>query len=161
MNWNELGFKGIKQITNSHPLFVHFPIALFPAALLFYAIGILGNVTSFLLPARICLYLGIFFGILTVASGLLAKRTIFVTPIIGRTLGAHQTVGLTIFACAAALLVWSFFEVQQMPLARGAFLILLAITTLLIEQNGDIGSRLVYVEGAGVKVPAPVAVRTR
>lgn len=39
MDWSLLGFRGLDQVFNVHPVFVHFPIAFFPASLLLYILA--------------------------------------------------------------------------------------------------------------------------
>jgi len=43
MDLGLFGLQGLQQVFNVHPVFVHFPIALFPSALLLYGLGIVLN----------------------------------------------------------------------------------------------------------------------
>jgi uncharacterized membrane protein len=153
MNWHVLGFSGVRQIPNLHPLFVHFPIGLLPVTLLFYGMGILWSREDYLLAGRILLYLSGAAGTLTVWTGLRAQ--IAANEKIATMLMTHETVGKTIFACAIILIVWSFIGEHSRPKGGLLFLGLLAFANLLAMQNGDIGSRMVYIEGAGVKPAIP------
>jgi uncharacterized membrane protein len=152
MNQRVLGFSGLREICNVHPVFVHFPIALFPVTLLFYALGIFARKPDFLVAARVSLYLAAFSGILTAFTGLKARSTIKFNPELGQMVKTHQSVGLTIFAFATALVIWSFFQEENKPKGDIVFLIVLAFENYLVFQNADIGSRMVYTQGAGVEI---------
>src|SRR5512140_3260816 len=52
-----LGSSGLKEVFNLHPAFVHFPIALVPAALWLYFLGIVLRKPALSLAGRACLYL--------------------------------------------------------------------------------------------------------
>ena len=49
MDLSLYGFEGLSQTFNIHPAFVHFPIALLPVTLVFYAAGILLRRPAFLI----------------------------------------------------------------------------------------------------------------
>jgi len=68
-------------------------------------------------------------------------------------------IGLTIGGLAAILMGWSFAHHAHRPKGAGGFLMLLVLTTYLALQNGDLGSRMVYVEGAAVNVAVPNQVK--
>jgi hypothetical protein len=63
----------------------------------------------------------------------------------------HKVIGLWVLGALIVLAAWSFWEREQRPGAPWGFLILLAAATLLVFQGGDIGARMVYVQGAAVK----------
>ena len=149
MDMSVLGFSGLWELPNFHPVFVHFPIALLPVTLLFYAIGIFLNRPAFLLFGRICLYFAIVGGVLAIATGL--KADIPVNNDIGTLLYAHYRIGQLIFVVAVVLLAWSFFQAGNKPRGSLFFLVVLLFINCLALQNADIGSRMVYLHGAGVK----------
>lgn len=156
MDWSLLGFRGLGQVFNIHPVFVHFPIALFPVALLFYLVGILRKRNDLLLAGQICLGLGLVSTMITVLTGYLAQESFPHGEVIHRMMGTHQTLGFTILALGTLLMIWSFLKRGGMPKASVLFLGLFGITVLLILQNADLGARMVFVEGAAVKaMPAP------
>jgi uncharacterized membrane protein len=152
MSQHILGFSGLKEICNTHPVFVHFPIALFPVTLLYYAIGIFGSKPDFLLVGRVSLYIAAAAGAATAVTGLQARRTIVFTSTLGKMVKTHQKIGIMIFLLAVALVVWSFFEDRNKPDGSMLFLIVLALVNYLTLQNSDIGSRMVYTQGAGVNL---------
>ena len=63
---------GIDAVRNLHPLFVHFPLAFWPTALLFMAVGLLFNKERVVSTGRVLLYLATASALVTVLSGFLA-----------------------------------------------------------------------------------------
>jgi uncharacterized membrane protein len=64
---------------------------------------------------------------------------------------------MAIAALAAIMVIWSFWQRDARPRAAFGFLAGLACLTYLVLQNGDLGSRMVYLEGAAVKPMMPEA----
>lgn len=161
MDWSLLGFQGLSQLFNTHPIFVHFPIALFPTAFLFYLIGLVRKRNDMLLAGQICLALALISTIVTVLTGYWAQETFPHGDVIHRMMGTHQTLGFAILGLGLFLTIWSFLKRQGVPKASIAFMVLLGITVLVIFQNGDLGARMVFVEGAAVKaMPTPSETKT-
>ncbi|MBI2174491.1 MAG: DUF2231 domain-containing protein [Candidatus Omnitrophica bacterium] len=146
-----LGFSGLKEAYNVHPAFVHFPIALFPSALLLYGLGIVLKRPSWIIAGRACLYLGAASTIITIVTGWQAQATFPHNERIHHMMMTHLYIGLAIGALAAILVFWSFWHHTQQPKGTYLFLVVLAFTSYAVLQNGDLGSRMVYVEGAAVK----------
>lgn len=153
MDWTLFGFQGLDQVFNIHPVFVHFPIALFPTTLLFYTIGILGKKDRFLFAGRVCLFLTLTSVIVTVVTGLLAADSFSHNETIHRILMTHQKIGYAILISGALLFIWSFIRKEGAPRFSRLFLLVLLFTVLMVLQNGDLGGRMVFVEGAAVKKP--------
>lgn len=151
MDWSLLGFQGLGQVLNLHPVFVHFPIALFPTALFFYLIGLLKKRRDFLLAAQICLGLGLLSTIITVLSGYLAEETFSHNETIHTLMETHEILGFTILGLGTLLVIWSFLARDKAPKASMFFLLMVGFTVLLVLQNADLGGRMVFVEGAAVK----------
>lgn len=157
MDWPLLGFQGLGQVVNVHPVFVHFPIALFPTAFFFYLIGILRKRHALLPAGRICLGLGFLSTLMTVLTGYWARESFPHGEVIHRMMGTHQVLGFTILALAAILMLWSVLQREGIPKASPLFLTLFGLTVLAILQNADLGGRMVFVEGAAVKTVVPHA----
>ncbi len=158
MDWSLLGFQGLRQMANSHPVFVHFPIALFPTALLFYLLGIFRKRIEFSRAGQICLILGLAGTTATVLSGYFAQETFPHGETIHHMMETHRSVGFIILALTGILTVWSFLRHEGQPRLSKLFLVMLILNVLAIFQNSDLGGRMVYVEGAAVKaVPHPEA----
>ena len=152
-----LGFSGLKEVFNLHPAFVHFPIALIPTALLLYFLGIVLKKPALNLAGRLCLYLALISGVITIATGLAAQASFPHNETIHHMMQTHRTIGLVLACFLMVLTVWSFWQKEQAPRGSWAFLIVLAGATYLVLQNGDLGSRMVYIQGAAVK-PAVQAI---
>lgn len=77
----------------------------------------------------------------------------------------HQNTGFIILGLTVILAAWSFWRKEsataeeaagsarplRLPKAPWAFLLTAALATYLVLQNGDIGSRMVFLQGAAVK----------
>jgi uncharacterized membrane protein len=63
----------------------------------------------------------------------------------------HQKIGYTILVLSFILGVWSFIQHGHLPKMPKIFLLVLAFVVLMALQNGDLGGRMVFVEGAAVK----------
>ena len=146
-----LGFSGLKEVFNVHPAFVHFPLALFPSALLLYGLGIVLKRPSWTMAGRACLYLGAAGTVITIWTSWQAQTTFPHNERIHHMMMTHLRIGLAIGALAAVLVLWSFWHRAQQPRSTYAFLAILAFMTYAVLQNGDLGSRMVYIEGAAVK----------
>src|SRR4029453_3180528 len=156
MDWSLLGFQGLGQLLNLHPVFVHFPIALFPTAFLFYGLGLLRKRHDFLLAGQICLALGLTGAAVSVLTGYWAEETFSHGETIHYLMETHETIGFVILGLGTLLTLWSFMRSGAAPKASKIFMGFLGLTVLLILQNADLGGRMVFVEGAAVKaVPAP------
>ena len=151
-----LGFSGLREVLNVHPVFVHFPIALFPSALLLYGLGVVAHRRSWCVAGRACLYLAAAGTAVTILTGLQAEGTIPHNERIHHIMQTHKQIGYLIGGFAVLLVGWSFAHREQRPRVAGAFLAALALTTYLALQNGDLGGRMVFIEGAAVKPVAPM-----
>lgn len=158
MEWSLLGFKGLSEVVNIHPVFVHFPVALFPTVLFFYFIGIVWRKEKFLFAGKISLALAVLSAIVTVWTGEIAKDSFPHSETVHQLMMTHEKIGITGLVFGSLLFLWSFWLKEGYPKGKFYFLIFLILTTLAILQNGDIGGRMVFVEGASVKskVVSPV-----
>ena len=146
-----LGFSGIREGYNVHPAFVHFPIALFPAALLFFGLGLLLKKESLRVAGRGCLYGATVSSMVAVVTGLSAQESFPHNEVIHHMMQTHKTIGLALLSLGILLSIWSFRQTKHRPTAESLFLTVLAVATLITLQNADIGSRMVYSQGAAVK----------
>ena len=152
-----LGFSGLQEGYNVHPAFVHFPIALFPVALFFYGFGFLFKKESLRVAGRGCLYFATISSLVAVITGLVAEDSFPHNEIIHHMMQTHKTIGFTLLAVGLILLIWSFRQTDHRPKAEPLFLVVLAVAVLITLLNGDLGSRMVYTQGAAVK-PAVSAI---
>jgi uncharacterized membrane protein len=154
MDLGLFGLQGLQQVFNVHPVFVHFPIALFPSALLLYGLGIVLNWRAACVAGRACLYLAAAGTLIAVITGL-AAQNIPHNERIHHLMMTHKTLGLVIAPLALLLTGWSFWHKAQQPNIRSAFLLTLAVVTALVTQTADLGARMVFLEGAAVKPAVP------
>ncbi len=145
------GFEGLTKGFNIHPAFVHFPIALLPVTLFFYVFGVFFRRQSLLVAGRVCLYLSLVSVVIAVITGLRAQDTVPHNEVIHHMMDTHQTTGLIVLGLTAALTLWSFWQAEQKPKASSLFLLGTAVACFFVLQNGDLGSRMVYLQGAAVK----------
>ncbi len=168
IDFSMYGFEGLWKLFNVHPAFVHFPIALFPMVLLFYCLGVWMKKPALLLAGRVTLYTAFVALLIAVYTGLNAQGGFPHNEHIHQMTETHKHTGYVILALATVLLGWSFWtasarhaeegaaKASHLPRASWAFLLTAAVTVYFIMQTGDIGSRMVYLQGAAVKPMAPI-----
>lgn len=155
MDWSLLGFQGLGQLFNVHPVFVHFPIALFPTTLLFYFFAVILKKERFFTAGQACLLLGFISTLPAVITGSMAEETFEHGEVVHHMMETHQLIGYTILGLSAIAVIWSFVRREGKPRAPRLFLLLLLVTVLFTLQNADLGGRMVFVEGAAVKAIHP------
>lgn len=156
MDISLLGFGAIQELFNVHPMFVHFPAALLPAAFLLYGLGIGLKKSQLNSAARTCLYLGTAGALAALVTGLRAEGSIPHNETIHRMMETHAVLAWITLGFSAVLSGWSFLQTEHRPKAAWAFLALLGLANLAMMQGADIGARMVYLEGAAVKPAAKV-----
>jgi uncharacterized membrane protein len=141
---------GLRAILNVHPVFVHFPIALWLGALVFELLAVMLKSEEWHRTAARVLYFGTLAGIVTVLTGLAAEKS--VPP--GEAMvivGIHETlmmittsiaIGLSLFALAFRK---NFTEAFRKYLLAG-----LVVMAILMAIGADRGAQLVYQFGTAV-----------
>lgn len=141
---------GLRSALNYHPLFVHFPIVLWLAALLFELLAVWRASGELQRTASRLLYLGTSAAVVTVFTGLLAQNS--VPP--GdpqRIVGIHETLMLLCTSLAGALCILAIFARQTTAVGlRKILLAGLVILAVLLTIGTDRGAQLVYQYGAAV-----------
>lgn len=146
-----LGFKGLEELINIHPIFVHFPIALLLTSTVFYFLGCLFKKEEFLIAGKWTLYFGTIAAALTVWTGLQAANTVSHGAGVHELMTIHQYFGYAILGLSAALSLWLLISKANMPgKGRFLFLILLFVLAGLVAQSSDFGGRMVFQNGVGV-----------
>ncbi|MGB8542813.1 MAG: DUF2231 domain-containing protein [Candidatus Acidiferrales bacterium] len=141
---------GLKAALNYHPIFVHFPIVLWFAALFFELLALWRTSDEMQRTASRMLYLGTLAAIVTVLTGLVAEKS--VPPgIAQRVVGIHEALMLVSTSLAGALSIFAFsvrrnFTVQL----RKVLLLGLCILGALVIFGADRGAQLVYEYGSAV-----------
>lgn len=157
MDWSLLGFSAVKELFNIHPMFVHFPVALLPAALLLFGLGFFLKKPQLNIAGRACLYMATAGALAAVGTGLLAEDSFPHNEIIHHMMQTHETLAWVVLGLSAVLSAWSFYQSEHRPKGAWLFLTLLGLANLAGMQTADIGARMVYLEGAAVK-PAVKAI---
>lgn len=156
IDFSHYGFSGLTKLFNVHPVFVHFPIALLPLVLLFFALGIWLKWPSLLIAGRTTLYLACASVIIAVLTGNAAMESFPHNEVIHRMMETHQHTGYVILGLTVLLTAWSFWQRANVPRGSLAFLLVAAVATYFVLQTADIGGRMVYLEGAAVKPMVPL-----
>ncbi len=141
---------GLKAALNYHPMFVHFPIVLWLAALLFEIFAIWRSSDEVQRMASRMLYLGTFAAIVTVITGLEAQNSV-APGAAQRAVGIHETLMLTATSLAIALCSFAFFMRKNFtPQLRKVLLLGLVVLGVLLTIGADRGAQLVYEYGSAV-----------
>lgn len=156
MDFSLFGFQGLREYYNLHPIFIHFPIVLFPISFLFYLIAWKWRNVGALWAARLILLVAFGSAIAAAISGYLAGESIPHNETIHHIMQTHEKTGYLIVGVGGLLSLWSFFRKEGRPRLYPAFLGVLAALCLLIFLSADLGGRMVFIHGAGVKVAAPL-----
>jgi uncharacterized membrane protein len=143
-------FPGLKAALNCHPMFVHFPIVLWLAALLFETSAVWRSSDELQRTASRLLYLGTFTAIITVITGLAAQNSVAPGEA-QRAVGIHETLMLTATSLAIALCSFAFLMRKNFPLhLRKVLLLGLVVLGILLTIGADRGAQLVYQYGSAV-----------
>jgi uncharacterized membrane protein len=136
---------GMKALLNFHPLFVHFPIALWLSALAFEAASLWRSNDEWHRTAVRLLYLGTFAGLAAVSTGLMAQNSVEPGRDIQAVLFQHKVLMLitTGFAIALCLYVYSLRN-KFSSSARKVFLAGLVVLAILLTFGADRGGFLVF-----------------
>ncbi|HVB33545.1 MAG TPA: DUF2231 domain-containing protein [Patescibacteria group bacterium] len=141
---------------NHHPVFVHFPIALWLAALLFEIAAVWRHDDSTHRAAMWLLWLGTLGGAFAVLSGLNAQRAVPSGPV-GHVLEIHEQLMLTSFFLAFGI---SFFAyVAGRRLTHGLKVVILVgllVLAFFVTLGADRGAEMVYRYGLDVNRPAAI-----
>ena len=156
MDISLLGFSGLFRMFNTHPVFVHFPIAFIPAALALYLLGAVFKDRRWFFAGQTCLVMGALGAVVAVVTGLRAEGSIPHNQQIHDLMQVHKTIGWTILVLIVLLVLWSFWKKNERPAGFWTFFVGLVFATYLVLQNGDLGGRMVFLEGAAVKPAVPV-----
>jgi uncharacterized membrane protein len=141
---------GLKEALNFHPIFVHFPIVLWLAALLFELLAVWRASDEMQRTASRLLYLGTLAAIVTILSGLAAEHSVPPGDA-QRVLGIHEAIMLTTTSLAVALCIFAFFVRKNFTnQLRKIMLLGLSILGVLLVIGTDRGAQLVYGYGTAV-----------
>ena len=141
---------GLRAALNYHPMFVHFPIVLWLAALLFQVLALWRASDEMQRTAARMLYLGTLAAIVTEFTGLAAENSVPPGEAM-RAVGIHETLMLVSTSLALALCMFAFFARKNFtPQLRKLMLLGLAVLAVLLTIGADRGAQLVYRYGSAV-----------
>jgi uncharacterized membrane protein len=143
-------FPGFRAALNFHPVFVHFPIVLWFAALLFELLAVLRASDDMQRTAARMLYLGTLAAVVTVLSGWAAENSVPPGDA-QRVVGIHETLMLISTSLALALCIFAFFARNNFTASlRKLMLLGLFILAAFVTIGADRGAQLVYGYGSAV-----------
>jgi uncharacterized membrane protein len=146
-----LGFYGMSEILNLHPVFVHFPLALLLTATFFYILGAALKKEPLLVVGKWNLFAGLLGSALAVWTGLEAAKGVSHGGGTHQVMILHQNLGYAILGLSLILSVWVLASKANIPSKlKGLFLAGLLILGVLIAQTADLGGRMVFLNGVGV-----------
>lgn len=153
-----LFMRGMAEIQNLHPLFVHFPVALLTTSLFFFAVAIFFRNATWETAARFTLYTGTAGALVAVLSGLVAFNTVPHMENVHEIMLAHQRGGYIILAGSVALTLWRLLSKNFLPSkSRWFFLVGMMILNFILAASGDLGAQMVFLHGVGVKTSESTA----
>jgi uncharacterized membrane protein len=141
---------GADHLQNIHPLLVHFPLALLPAATFVYCLAIVGRRETWAWAGLWMLMLGALGAAAAVASGLWAAPGVMVAiSVKEHLLYPHRNLMLVVLGLSAGLAAWALAARPVPSRGRYAFLAMLLVMVALIVKGADYGARMVYDYNAG------------
>jgi len=145
-------FPGLKALLNYHPLFVHFPIALWTAALLFEVSARVMKQDALHRAACAVLALGAIAAVPAVLSGWSAQAAVPDAGPANDVKEVHENLMIMASILSGILAAFGLFILPRKPGAemRAAFLAGLVVLFGLMAAGADRGALLVYHYGTGV-----------
>ncbi len=141
---------GMRGMLNLHPLFVHFPIALWVGALVFEALAVARSSDDWHKTAVRLLVLGTIFAVPTAATGLLAEESVPAGPA-HEVFEFHETMMYITASFAVLLCGFAFFKRNNFTAGlRKIFLLGLIVLAGLLTVGTDRGVQMVYQYGVAV-----------
>jgi uncharacterized membrane protein len=144
---------GLHSLLNLHPLFVHFPIALWSGALVFEIVAVARANEDWHRTAARSLYLGTIAAIFAVLTGWRAERS--VPPFGGAhdAMSVHETLMLFATTLAGWLCIVSLLKPRISGMAQKLFLAGLVVLVILVGIGADRGAEMVYRYATSVNLP--------
>jgi uncharacterized membrane protein len=145
---------GLKSMLNVHPLFVHFPIAFWFAALLFEALAIWRSNDDWHRTAVRLLFLGTLAAFVAAFTGWQAQTSVEPNIAIQHVFDLHETLMLIATSLATALCLYCFSMRSRFTSnPRRWLLIGLVVLAILTIVGTDRGAQLVYQYAQSVNGP--------
>lgn len=141
---------GVAHLQNSHPVWVHFPIALLSAAVAFYLLAWILKSDRLAAIAFATLLAGTAGGAVAIGTGLYANAGVMVARSVRvAILDEHRTLMLITGGLAVLLSIWALIQRPFPRRARPLFILLLVVMLGVLVKGADDGARMVYDYNAG------------
>lgn len=148
----------IEIIPNWHPIFVHFTVALYSTAVVFYMLAYLCGrlncfpkiIFEFETVARWCLWVVGFLVIGTVLAGLYAYNTVRHDAISHIAMTIHRDWAFATAGTMMLVTLWSFWRFYKRQSITVTFIIALLVVQGLLLSTAWRGAELVFRYGLGV-----------
>lgn len=149
---------GVQHLQNIHPLVVHFPLGLLPAAVALYLITWIVRREHWAWLPFWLLVLGTAGAVAAVVTGLRGEEGVMVARSVRiELLALHEELMLTTLGLGVLLTVWAALARPLPRKGRPLFLLLLLALLVIMTRGADYGGRLVYDYNAGgTACPQPI-----
>ncbi len=137
---------------NIHPLFVHFPIALLSAALLFELIAMAFKKPASQTAGWWTFVLGVIAMVVTAITGLIAERSVGHTDDAHELILQHRNLEIAAGALFVLLFIWRISLKGELPgstVLRSIYGGVFVLAMAAILTGAHVGGRLVYEFGVG------------
>ncbi|HEY9657418.1 MAG TPA: DUF2231 domain-containing protein [Allocoleopsis sp.] len=142
-------FDGLQNI---HPIFVHFPLALLSAGILFDVLGYGLKKPSLSNAGWWVFALGVVAAIITVFTGLQAEGMVSLSQEAHEVLENHEHFQIYSTVVLTGLLIWRAIKRGNLPNPSVVYLVITAIAVGAILFGSHYGGSLVYQYGVGTSV---------
>jgi uncharacterized membrane protein len=139
-------------LQNIHPVFVHFPLALLSAGILFDVLGYALKKPSLSNAGWWCFALGVIAAIVTVFTGMQAEKTVSLSQGAHEVLEQHEHFQIYSTVVLTGLLIWRSIKRGALPNPAVVYLIVTAIAVGAILFGSHYGGQMVYQYGVGTSV---------
>jgi uncharacterized membrane protein len=149
-------FAGLRELPNLHPVVVHFPIALLPAALGLDLLGWLFGSRDLHAAGRWALWLGTLSAVAAVVTGLDGAEHVhaYVSDAAEELMETHESLQLGTLGAALGLSLWRLVARPFPTRGRLVYLLLAAAMVATMTVASDLGGQMVFLHGVAVRADA-------
>jgi uncharacterized membrane protein len=148
-------FPGLSAMENLHPVFVHFPLALLPLALVFLVAARLRKREEFERLGLWLLWFGTVGALAAAGTGLLAEESVSVPEAAEEVIELHEKLGQVAAGLAVVLSLLSLLGRRwKVPGLPAVLIVGLLILSGILALGADRGGQLVYQYGVSVQQPS-------
>ncbi|SRR5579875_1000912 len=136
---------GAAHVQNLHPMVVHFPLALLPAALFVYAVAWVAGRETWAWAALWMLVMGSLGAVVAAASGLYVEDGVMIAESVkAHLLEPHERLMLTTTGIALVSSAWALLTRPWPRRGRAVFVALMVAMVVVMVYGADFGARMVY-----------------